>query len=157
LGAIVTAVDCSELAIQHARDLRNSSQIEWVQADIRTLTWPAAHFDIVVAYGVFHCLESQQEVFDLIDRLQTATRPGGSHIVCALNERFQDIERAHPDFEPCLLNHDQYLRLYDGWTIVRASDEDLVETHPHNMIEHTHSLTRFCAKRKNDPGLPAGT
>src|SRR5262245_50686885 len=125
-GARVTAVDCSELALSHARTTWELDGVEWLLADIRDMTWPACYFDLVIAYGVFHCLASEADVTKVVRRLQQATRPGGYHVLCTFNSRSQDLT-AHPDFSPCLLDHWFYLDLYRTWSLIAATDEDLTE------------------------------
>jgi len=145
-GARVTAVDTSALALHNAREAWPSSTVAWVHADVRRLTLPPASFDLVVAYGLLHCLACRGEVEALVARFQAVTRAGGRHVICAFNERRQEL-MAHPGFEPCLIPHSAYLDLYRDWDIEEASDEDLHETHPHNRIAHVHSLTRLTARR----------
>jgi len=103
-------------------------------------------FDIVIAYGLLHCLRDFSEVKAVVSRLQSATRAGGQNVVCAFNNRRHDFS-AHPGFDPCLLSHNAFLVLYQNWTVEAASDEDLYETHPHNGIPHFHSLTRLIARK----------
>jgi hypothetical protein len=69
--------------------------------------------------------------------------------MCAFNSRSQDL-RAHPGFRPTLLDHASYERAFCGWNLIESSDRDLVERHPHNDIEHSHSLTRILAQRPSD-------
>jgi ubiquinone/menaquinone biosynthesis C-methylase UbiE len=141
-AAKVTAVDCSALALRNARAIWPEDEIEWVQADVRHLVWPPQTFDLVIAYGLLHCLSTRSEIENVVWRLKEATRIGGRHVICAFNERRQELS-AHPRFDPCLLSHGQYLALYRDWKIEEASDEDLYERHPHNKIPHVHSLTRM--------------
>ena len=42
-----------------------------------------------------------------------------------------------------LLPHHAYKQMYSDWRILVSSDTDLHETHPHNQILHTHSMTRL--------------
>jgi tellurite methyltransferase len=141
-AAKVTAIDCSPLALSNARAAWPEDQIKWVQADVRDLHWPIQAFDLVVAYGLLHCLSNRSEIESVVSRFKAATHRGGRHVVCAFNARRQDLV-AHPGFEPCLLSHGDYLALYRDWAVEEASDEDLHEMHPHNKIAHVHSLTRM--------------
>lgn len=146
-GASVVAVDLSPWAIMNARALHAEVRgIKWVVGDIASLRLRAQEYDVVVAYGLLHCLPDPYAVRKLVSHLMQATRPGGYQVVCAFNARFQDL-RAHPGFSPTLLPHADILSLYDGWDVVEESDRDLVETHPHNNIEHTHSMTRLIVRR----------
>jgi SAM-dependent methyltransferase len=149
-GAKVLAVDISETALANARVAwADTPLIDWRHGDIRTINFDGNSFHVVLAYGLFHCLNGKGEVEDIVRRLQAATVPGGYHVVCAFNDRAQDL-RAHPKFEPTLLAHDWYLNQYQGWDVLYASDEDLHETHPHNGVPHAHSLTRILARKGND-------
>jgi ubiquinone/menaquinone biosynthesis C-methylase UbiE len=147
-GAVVHAVDVSPWAIQNAeRNFGSVANVTWSVADVRDLETPPDTFDVVLAYGVFHCLPDYQAVVSVVRRLKQSVRQNGYHIVCAFNNRDQDLERAHPGFCPCLLDHDVYVDMYSDWSISHLSDSDLVETHPHNNIQHRHSMTRLIARR----------
>ncbi|TKB75027.1 MAG: class I SAM-dependent methyltransferase [Nitrospira sp.] len=146
-GALVRAIDVSELALANARlAWKNVTRITWEQADIRTTQFPDETYDIVVAYGLAHCLLSPQEIKLIFTKLQRATKMGGYHAICSFNSRAQDLS-AHPGLIPCLVPHEFYLELYSHWSILEATDNDLEEVHPHNNIKHTHSLTRILARK----------
>jgi tellurite methyltransferase len=146
-GCKVTAVDISEIAIAHAKQLWPTSQgIDWRTCDARALNPQLERYDCIIAYGLFHCLGDANEIQQLILELQRATRLGGYHAIVALNSRHQDL-RAHPELRPCLLSHNEYVARYAGWEIVFAEDADITETHPHNLIPHTHSLSRILARK----------
>jgi 2-polyprenyl-3-methyl-5-hydroxy-6-metoxy-1,4-benzoquinol methylase len=148
-GAAVQAYDISTLAIQHAEDLKRGHQLDSVSfhaKDIRTTRLRTASFDVVIAYGLMHCLPDEDEIRSLNASLQNATKEGGYLVLCAFNDRFQDLS-AHPGFTPTLLPHSAYLGMFTGWETVEATDKDLHETHPNNNIAHTHSMTRIIARK----------
>jgi tellurite methyltransferase len=146
-GALVDAIDLSEAAIKNGRhQWPNLLGLRWHVADIITTSVPSGHYDIVIAYGLLHCLRDKNKVEHVIHKLQEATAYSGYNVVCAFNDRNQEMH-AHPGFEPCLLNHREYLSAYSSWEIITESDSDLTEKHPHNNIEHTHSLTRLLARK----------
>ena len=147
-GALVDAIDLSDLAIRNGR--RHWSKLaglSWQLGDIRRIDLPREHYDVVVAYGLLHCMPSIPELMDVLARLQNATRSPGYFVLCAFNSRRQDLD-AHPGFAPSLLTHADYLAAFSGWKIVAGSDADLTERHPHNNIEHTHALTRLLARKE---------
>lgn len=148
LGADVRAIDVSDTAISNAKEAWDpSAEVSWEVGDIRRLEFPASGFDIVIAYGLTHCFDDPDDIRQTIRKFQNATKDGGYHVLCAFNKRCQDLS-AHPGFNPCLISHDAYLGMYRGWRILEASDKDLTETHPHNNIEHTHSMTRLIAQKR---------
>ena len=146
LGANVTAIDCSEAALKNAQNAFGRNSVQWHCSDVRNLDSAAKPFDVVVAYGLLHCMMSADEIESVVLRLQELTAVGGWNIVCAFNDREHDLS-AHPGFDPCLIPHSTYLRLYDGWEVTYSSDEDLHERHPHNNIPHVHSMTRLIARK----------
>lgn len=147
-GASVLAVDISETALENAvRVWPVLPNVEWHVADIRKDALRSVFFDIVLLYGILHCLRSHQEIRDVIEHVQKMTVEGGYHLVCVFNNRKQDLS-AHPGFTPTLLSHVEYLEFYRAWEIREESDTDLWEIHPHNNIYHMHSMTRFIAYKK---------
>lgn len=146
-GALVRAIDVSELALSNAqRAWKDTEKVKWEQADIRSTPLQDEAYDIVIAYGLTHCLLSEQEIESTVTRLQRATRVGGYNVFCSFNIRSQDLA-AHPGLAPCLVPHEFFLSLYSQWSILVATDADLIEVHPHNDIKHTHSLTRILAQK----------
>lgn len=148
MGCQVTAVDISKHALQNARRAWPESTVHWIEADAASLEWAQQSYDLVIAYGLLHCLGKEQ-VPHVIQLIQQATRPHGINVIVAFNNRNQDLS-AHPGFNPTLLSHQYFLLCYADWELLLATDEDLTETHPHNNIEHTHSMTRIAARRPRD-------
>ncbi len=147
LGARVVAVEVSGPAIANGqREFGALESLTWVREDIESFDLRPDEYDAVIAYGLFHCLSDGFAVQRLARRLQSATKPGGWHVVCAFNERSQDLS-AHDGFSPCLLGHAAYMSLYADWHMEVASDSDLTESHPHNRLVHTHSMTRLLARK----------
>ncbi len=146
-GAKVRAIDVSSVAIDNACNAwRELPGIQWEIGDVGRVHLPASHYNVVVAYGLLHCLASENEIAHVVTRLKNTTRRGGYHVICAFNRRAQDLS-AHPGFTPCLVDHEFFIALYDTWEILHCTDSDLWEVHPHNLIPHSHSLTRLIARR----------
>lgn len=147
-GAIVRALDISEIAIVRARESWDPIEnVKWEVADVRQLLLLPSSFDIVIAYGLLHCFSSTADIRNTVEKLKDATKESGFNIICTFNDRHQELD-AHPGFHPCLLPHSLFIDLYSDWNILVESDSDLREQHPHNNIEHTHSMTRIIAQRK---------
>jgi SAM-dependent methyltransferase len=146
-GAVVDAVDVSSLAIQNGRDYwPGHPGIHWRVGDVRKVDFPQDHYDVVIAYGLLHCLSSTSEIYEVVARLQATTRIFGYNVICVFNDRRQELH-AHPGFAPSLLSNADYLATYASWQILQQSDSDLTERHPHNNVEHTHSMTRILARK----------
>lgn len=148
-GALVTAIDISEQALKNAKDIwprADFNMVNWAVGDVTSFDFNDGPYDVVIMYGLFHCFKEVDTVRELIKRVQANTVKGGYNVVCAFNDRKHDLS-AHPGFSPLLLQHEFYTALYSSWELLKVSDEDLFETHPHNKIPHFHSLTRAVARR----------
>jgi tellurite methyltransferase len=149
-GARVQALDVSQLAIENARrHWAAPERVQFVVADVQDVPLPEDEFDVVIAYGLLHCLPTHDAIVSTMEKLKRATRRGGYHIICAFNNRSHNLS-AHPNFHPTLLAHEEYVGCYSRWITLRATDSDLHETHPHNNIPHWHSLTRILAQKPHD-------
>jgi len=145
-GANVTALECSATAIKNGLALFPNEKIEWVHCDALEYEFAPESYDVIVSYGLTHCLPSQSSARCLISRLQSALVSGGTFILVSFNSGSHDLS-AHPGFNPLLLDHDWYLETFHGWQFESVSDAILFETHPHNNIPHHHSLTRLSARK----------
>lgn len=146
-GANVMALDVSRLALDRATRQDGAGRVSWVVADAAALPFiRTPQFDVIIAYGLLHCLANEVAVHAVIDALQSLTKHGGLHLAVAFNARDQDLDRAHPGFRPTLLEHHAYLRAYASWQVLEATDTLLYESHPHNDVPHHHSMTRIVAR-----------
>ena len=148
-GARVFAIDISERAIANARRLPSGDNVQFVVGDMKTTRWLDRPYDIVIAYGSLHCLRTEADVLSVLGRIQESTRSNGFNVICAFNDRQQDLA-AHPGFSPLLLPHAFYVARYSGWQLLHCSDTDLSEAHPNNGIQHSHSMTRILARKGQD-------
>jgi tellurite methyltransferase len=146
-GASVLATDVSAAAIENARKFwHDANRVEWQQADVLESRIQADSFDLVVMYGLLHCLPDAQSVRRFVEIAKASVKPRGVHVVVTFNDRRQEL-KAHPGFHPTLLPDSFFQELYSDWTMLHHTDLDLHETHPHNGIPHTHSMTRLVARK----------
>ncbi len=145
-GCFVHAVDCSAQAVSVGVRRFFHPGITWHVADMMRWNLAPERYDIVVAYGLLHCIPTSDGLMHLLARLQAATRPRGINVICAFDDGAHDLS-AHPGFTPNLVAYKDYVSFYDGWRLIMASSSRLDETHPHNRIPHYHSLTRILAEK----------
>ncbi len=149
LGCVVEAWDISAAALNNAKAAWPGTPVHWLQKDALSIFTELRKFDVVIAYGLYHCLSSDA-IHPTILNIQRVTAPGGYNIaVCYNNRSHVNISLAHPGFHPTCLAHADYIRPYTAWRIIAASDENLTERHPTNLIQHTHSMTRILAQNRN--------
>lgn len=150
-GARVLAMDMSAAALENgARAWGDAGGIEWRQGDARTAGLEPASFDGVLACSVLHWLEDEEQVADVIARLQAATRPGGVNALLMFNRGHAYLPPAGEMRMPVLLPHDWYLARYAGWTVLSATDADSTHTHKGHEEPHTHAVTRLVALKGAD-------
>lgn len=144
LGASVDAIECSAVAIDNGRTLYDDAYIDWVHSDITTLPLPLEYYDVVICYGLIHCLGSEKVASDTVESLRSALKSGGVFILCSFNDGSHELS-AHPGFKPLLLSHNWFKDKFSDWRVEQISDSLLFETHPHNNIPHHHSISRILA------------
>jgi tellurite methyltransferase len=147
-GCDVEAWDISVAGLRNARRAWPNVKVKWLLKDAADLISETRKFQLVIAYGLLHCVE-ESFIATIINHMQRVTLPGGFNLVVCFNDRLNDIELAHPGFRPSLLPHSFYERSYLGWDLPYCTDEDLHEKHPTNDIVHTHSMTRIVALKRN--------
>jgi tellurite methyltransferase len=146
-GARVVAVDCSSRALANGQHAFSDEEIEWHLAGAHSYLTGSDSFDVIVMYGLLHCLSSSEEIEALVELALQKTRMGGYHFVVAFNDGPHDLS-AHPNFTPTLLSHSFYLKQYAEQMVLIESNSIIHETHPHNQIPHFHSLTRILARKE---------
>ena len=148
-GFDVSAFDLSPIAIENARAYWSERKsVAWEIADLTDYNYGIAVYDLVLATGPLHCLESRASVRNALCKIQNATRPGGLNVVSVFNDREQDLSGHAPSFAPILLPHQFYIDEYQDWEVLDASDRDLLDEHPHTSKQHKHSITRLLAKKR---------
>lgn len=147
-GAEVDAIDCSTHAISNASQLNKIGNVNLIIDDvIAFLSKNQSAYDIVIMYGLLHCLHPSE--IDLAIKLaQEATEVGGVNLLCVFNDRpHRNLKKAHPGFNPTLLPHQYYIDRYRNWNLLIETDSNLTEVHPHNNVQHEHSMSRIVARR----------
>ena len=144
-GAVVTAVDCSAMAIANGRNAFADAEIEWIVSEGAAYLVDCDPFDVIVMYGLLHCLPSLTAISAMIASSIRKTRRGGYHVVATFNDGPHDLS-AHPGLRPTLASHQFYLDQYRLLDVLTECTEIIHEVHPHNSIAHHHSLTRLIAR-----------
>lgn len=148
----IRAVDVSPAALANARDAwPEAARIRWEHGDALEVLHETrdGSADLVICYGLAHCLKSVDKIWELIREVGRSTSIGGVVVFVAFNDRSQDLARAHPGFRPTLVSHERYCEslVRAGFDLLHESDTDLLERHPNNNVEHHHSMTRILGIR----------
>jgi 2-polyprenyl-3-methyl-5-hydroxy-6-metoxy-1,4-benzoquinol methylase len=149
-GAYVTAVDTSEVALSRfslqPHFDTGMHNLKLIKADMTTLHFEQT-FDIVIAYGVLHCLSSKAEVYDMLGRIKSWIKPGGYFV----GATFTDV--IPPPTVQEYLEFGSFLsigdleRCFEDCEILRCEYGIIKETHSTTSLEHEHSIVRLIAKK----------
>lgn len=154
LGAKVTGIDISNTALERFAlqpgffDVKH--RLEKKCVDVRDYTTDNNSFDIVIAYGLLHCLPSNTCIENELDRYQMWVRSGGYMVVATFTN-----EIPPPTIQPYLLEaaflpQGRLQQLFEEWNIIHTEDEIITESHPTNQIPHNHSICRLIARKPFD-------
>ncbi|HZR67438.1 MAG TPA: class I SAM-dependent methyltransferase [Burkholderiales bacterium] len=146
-GFRVVAIDKSRIAIENAMRSYGTAKISWLVADLSSIEGPPDAYDLVLATGSLHCLPSVDAVNRAVSVMQSLTKKGGVNVLSSFNDGPQDLRGHDVGFTPVLLSHTRYMEMYARWDILQSSNSVETDIHPHNEIEHSHSITRILAKR----------
>jgi len=149
--ANVIAVDISEIALARFSLQPNynscKSRITIVKDDIRNISFHNNQFDVIVAYGILHCLNSKEEVLAIIDKIEKWLKKGGYFICATFTNTIPVPEIQSYLEENAFLSEGELEKYLTKFTIIESENSILTETHPTSKIEHQHSIVRVIAKK----------
>lgn len=146
-GFQVLAIDKSHAAISNAMKAFSKDCVNWLVSDLRGISGPRDNFDLIIATGSLHCLSSEEEISQAVAAMQRMTKISGINVLYSFNDGPQDMGGHDKAFHPTLLSHEKYLKFYDTWEIIHSTNITQRDEHPHNGVEHFHSITRILARR----------
>lgn len=144
-GFNVTALDASYYCISEAKKV--NKDVKWKVRDMRKLKCENNKYDLIVLTGSLHCLSTLSEVLDVVETAKLSTKVGGYNVISVFNNDFQDLSGHSVGFHPILLSHDEYMNMYSDWEVIESCNTILEDKHPHNNINHKHSITRMLVQR----------
>jgi 2-polyprenyl-3-methyl-5-hydroxy-6-metoxy-1,4-benzoquinol methylase len=146
LGHRVSAVEISQVGAkkisQFAADAGVSVGVEI--ADL-TVYEPSGEFDLIICNGVLHYIENKQAI---IDRMQSATRPGGVNVISAWST-FTPVPDCH-QLVPIYCDDENGVvaRSYADWDVqLLYFERDKSETSHIGMPPHAHSHIKLIAQK----------
>jgi SAM-dependent methyltransferase len=142
LGWIVDGFDISRLAISACERRFASIGLRadriW-QDDSRSVAIEPESYDIVLAYGLYHCLD--EAGLEATHRVLTnALKKGGLFVFATLNDMLP-LPADHATGDLFLRPHDHVEALFEGWTPIELENGLIEENHLPLVSWHQHSLT----------------
>ncbi|MBK7105030.1 MAG: class I SAM-dependent methyltransferase [Ignavibacteriae bacterium] len=150
-GAKIIAVDISDLALSRFEQQPNYSKVnlsitKFIQ-DIRKISFDESTFDIVVAYGILHCLSTKLEIINYIKKIKNWIKPGGYFVGATFTNQIPVPEFQNYLEEKALVQVGLIQGLFSDWQIIQVIDDIITEVHPTSKIEHQHSIVRIIARK----------
>jgi len=146
----IVAVDGSQIAIYKAHLLfPNIDRVIWLKDEaIHFLNVDDKIYDLIICTGMTHCLSSKQEFEYVINKCFEKLNKHGFFVFSSFNSREQNLSGHEINFYPLLLDHNKIIAHLKsvGFSLIDATDKNLIDSHPHIGIEHVHSITRVLCK-----------
>lgn len=144
LGWDVTGVDISKYAIDAAYkryELKSKKIIgQLVLEDAVEYQYPVQQFDLVVSYGLYHCL-TDNEINQIHAPIIASLKKGGLLAFATLNDTLP-IPEDHNTGEIILRSPEHIFNLVGkDLEVVKKEIGEITESHPPLVGEHKHSLT----------------
>src|SRR5690349_21549464 len=73
LGRHVDAVDCSAAAVANGQANFPDAKVNWIVQDVSDFEVMPASYDLVIMYGLLHCLNDADEVAAVLAKARLAT------------------------------------------------------------------------------------
>lgn len=141
-GWRVDGCDISQLALHRFRARLRRANITapgtYVCASASELKVEHGYYDLVLAYGLFHCLDGET-LRRTRQTIATALRPGGSLALAALTPDVP-LPADHRTPGLHLRAAAEILGMFGDWTIITATSGEIVEEHPPIVAHHRHSV-----------------
>jgi SAM-dependent methyltransferase len=142
-GWIVDGVDVSHIAIEKAKKRLYNSQIhlkgKLINQDVLDYEYIENKYKLVVAYGLFHCLDNEQLSF-LMNRIRCSLVSEGYLVFAVFNDEIP-LPENHFTGELYLRNKYYMLNELKDWLPIKIEFGKIEENHYPLVGYHTHSLT----------------
>jgi tellurite methyltransferase len=150
-GFVVDAVEISELALRNYERITspkaepNNKLITTYNSDA-LLFENNIQYDLVIAYGLLHCLSSIEEVDLIISKMKKWTKLNGIIIVVSFTDMLK-VPFAQAYLDATLLPVGYLFNAFSEFDVLQYEEDVISETHPTSNIEHQHSLTRLMVRK----------
>ncbi|MEU4688780.1 class I SAM-dependent methyltransferase [Actinoplanes sp. NPDC023714] len=146
-GFAVTGMDVSSQALDLLADRFAAAghvpKGSYLQGDVAQWA-PDGPFDVLLSYGLFHCLDPADRVRRHRE-LQASVRPGGIIVFCALSDGIP-MPDDHRTPGVTLAGPDELSALWDGHEIMESTVGQIAEEHPPHVPLHRHEVTWTVAR-----------
>jgi 2-polyprenyl-3-methyl-5-hydroxy-6-metoxy-1,4-benzoquinol methylase len=150
-GADVLAIDISPIALSRFTFQPNydisKSRIKTVNQNVLDIEFEENSFDIVIAYGILHCLDSTTEILKMISKIKRWTKLKGFFIGATFTDEMPIPKIQEYLSDEALLKKGEMQQQFSDWKILFTEDDIITETHPTSKLQHNHSITRIITQK----------
>lgn len=135
-------------AIKKSKDKKvKVDNISIVCADV--MSWPiSGKFDVVIAYGLLHCLSSEKEIALLIKKMKKVTKKRGINVICTFTSEIS-VPKIQKYLNPAFLSKTALKeKYYNNWEMLNYESDIIEHKHPTSNKLHKHSVCRMIARKK---------
>ena len=154
-GYQVTGVDRTAFFLDKAKEraTRESVNVEWVQADMRTFVRPGAYDLALSMFTSFGYFDNKDEDLTVLRNIFASLRPGGALVMDVVGKelvagKFEPVRsRKHADGSVVIDRRDvleDWTRVRMEWTIIRDKDVRVYTIH-HTVYSGQELKDRFTA------------
>ncbi len=102
-----------------------------------------SEFDLVLAYGIFHCFSSSKDSLELLDHTIASLKLGGTLIVCFITSSIPINPKAHPDLAECFLPPKNFMHKAGNKLLEKYVEIEVIEErHGETEELHQHEIFR---------------
>lgn len=142
-GWTVDAFDVSKPALVSFNRRMNAEGLKTVgnirRDDLVSVSLPRDTYDLVVAYGVYHCL-TDADLPGAHAKLLQAVKVGGRFVFATFNDELP-LPEGHGTGNLTLRPRDHILTIMNGWETEALEFGTIREHHMPIISEHNHALT----------------
>jgi SAM-dependent methyltransferase len=146
LGWQVDGIDISAMAVAAAT--RRMNKFAWTQQgtliieNVANFTYPDDQYDLLVNYGLYHCL-SDDDLKIAHEKMLKSLKPGGYMAFATLTDRFKMPDDHGTDNEKIYLRPENFIFEFVGDQLETVDKliGEITESHLPTIGEHKHGLT----------------
>jgi len=149
-GNSVIGIDNSMTALRGLSNRFRKNKLQkrgvYIHKDIRDFDAPRDSFDVLISYGLYHCLtDNNRELWHR--KIQDMVRIGGLLLFTCLTNG-TPLPTSHGTGNLYLPALDDVMNLFENWKILHLSQGNITETHTPVIGKHQHSAVWVMAQRR---------
>jgi len=150
-GAEVYAFDLSEIALNRFKNQPNykncKRNIHVEKINILDLEFENSTFDIIITYGILHCLNNVNEIIQMVNRIYNWLKKDGYFVCVTFTDELPPPLIQDYLFKEAFIKKDFFNSYKKKHKILYKEFDIIEEIHPTSNIKHKHSLIRILTQK----------